>query len=169
MKHHGTDNCQTIFYFFLKNFPLYWWAMKKEFADRLHFVKQKFHSMLIPDEKYSYLIELGRALPPYPAPLRTPNRIVPGCQSTLYLATRLEDGKLFFEASSDALISQGLAALLIQMYSALPPEEILLNPPAFLHELGIFASLSPHRSNGLASIYTRMKQDALKFLVSSNS
>jgi cysteine desulfuration protein SufE len=143
--------------------------MKKEFADRLLFVKQKFHSMASPNDKYAYLIELGRALPPYPPDLRTPDRIVPGCQSTLYLDTRLEEGHLFFQGASDALISQGLAALLIQIYSGLSPETILLNPPAFLQELGLFASLSPHRSNGLASIYTRMKQDALKFLVLANS
>ncbi len=143
--------------------------MKKEWLDRLLFVKKKFHSMASPDDKYTYLIELGRALTSYPDNLRTTDRIVPGCQSTLYLDTHLEDGKLFFQSASDSLISQGLAALLIQVYSGLPPEIILLNPPLFLQELGLFASLSPHRSNGLASIYTRMKQDALKFLVLANS
>ena len=139
--------------------------MKTELENRLLSVKKKFHSMTTPEEKYSYLIELGRALLPYPAPLRTPERIVAGCQSTLYLDARLEDGKIFFQAAADALISQGLAALLIQVYSGLSPQTLLLNPPTFLQELGIFASLSPHRSNGLASIYTRMKQEALKFLL----
>ncbi len=143
--------------------------MEKNFANTLLAIKQKFHSMETPDEKYSYLIELGRATPPFPKELRTPDRIVPGCQSTLYLASSLENGLIFFQSASDALISQGLAALLTSLYSGLPPETILLNPPAFLHELGIFASLSPHRSNGLASIYARMKQDALKLLVLQHS
>jgi len=138
--------------------------MKREFDERLHFVKQKFNSMGTPEEKYSYLIEIGRALPSYPPDLRTPDRIVPGCQSTLYLHACLKEDKLFFQSQSDALISQGLAALLIQVYSGLAPQIILLNPPLFLHELGIFASLSPHRSNGLASIYARMKQEALQSL-----
>jgi len=141
--------------------------MTNEFEERLLSVKKKFQSLSTPDEKYAYLIELGRALPPYPTQLRTPDRIVPGCQSTLYLSSHLENGKLFFQSNSDALISQGLAALLIQVYSNLPPQALLLNPPAFLHELGIFASLSPHRSNGLASIYARMKQEALKYLLTS--
>jgi cysteine desulfuration protein SufE len=141
--------------------------MSKEFTERLQFVRNKFLAMASADEKYSYLIELGRALPPYPQELRTPDRIVEGCQSTLYLDSKLVEGKVCFQATSDALISQGLAALLIEVYSGLSPEKILLNPPAFLHELGIFASLSPHRSNGLASVYTRMKHDTLKFLVSA--
>jgi cysteine desulfuration protein SufE len=139
--------------------------MKKELENRLLSLQKKFHLMTVADEKYAYLIELGRALPSYPQDCRTSDRIVPGCQSTLYLEAHMEEGKLFFQSSSDALISQGLAALLIHVYSGLPAEMILLNPPVFLHELGIFASLSPHRSNGLASIYTRMKQEALKFLI----
>jgi cysteine desulfuration protein SufE len=138
--------------------------VKNEFANRLFFVKKKFHSLATADEKYSYLIELGRALPPYPEALRTPERIVPGCQSILYLDASFKRDVMQYQTQADALISQGLAALLIQMYSGLSPECILLNPPVFLHELGIFASLSPHRSNGLASIYTRMRQEALKYI-----
>jgi cysteine desulfuration protein SufE len=137
--------------------------MKNQFFDRLFFLKEKFHLLSTNEEKYSYLIDLGRALPPYPEALRTPERIVSGCQSTLYLDAEMDPlGALLFQATSDALISQGLAALLIQVYSDLAPEIILLNPPLFLHELGLFASLSPHRSNGLASIYARMKEEAIK-------
>lgn len=129
-------------------------------------IKKKFSSLKNSEERYSLLIELGRKLPPYPSDLKTPDRIVAGCQSTLYLATHLIDGRLTFSAASDALISAGLAAILIEAYSNTTPETLLRNPPTFLQEIGIFASLSPSRSNGLAHIYLRMKQDALKtFLV----
>lgn len=131
-------------------------------------IKEKFSSLKTPEERYTLLIDLGRKLPPYPAELRTPDRIVSGCQSILYLSATLQDNKLFFSATSDALISAGLAALLIQAYSGSSPETILRNPPTFLQEIGIFASLSPNRSNGLAHIYLRMKQEALKtFLTTS--
>lgn len=136
--------------------------MEENFTLKIEAIKKKFNLLTTPEDRYSYLIDLGRALSPYPPELRTPDHIVPGCQSTLYLATTVEEGKLFFSAQSDALISAGLAALLIAAYSGTTPKYILLNPPAFLHELGIFASLSPNRSNGLASIYMRMKQEAMK-------
>ena len=109
-------------------------------------------------------MELGRALPPYPEEWKTPERLVAGCQSVLYLNASFESDTIFFHAHADALISQGLAALLIQVYSGLPPKLVVLNPPAFLHELGIFISLSPHRSNGLASIYNRMRLEAVKYI-----
>ncbi|MDE3045595.1 MAG: SufE family protein [Verrucomicrobiota bacterium] len=128
---------------------------------RVERIKQKFSSLPQPDDRYSYLIDLGRALPLYPPALRTPSHIVPGCQSTLYLAARLENGLLHFSADADALISKGLAALLLSVYSGLSPEEILNNPPTFLHEIGLFASLSPNRSNGLAHIYHRIRQEAV--------
>lgn len=127
-------------------------------------VKIKFLSLPDPDDRYNYLIELGRQSPLYPKELRTASRIVPGCQSVLYLDASLRDGNVFFSAHSDALISQGLAALLVSIYSGQTPQIILLNPPLFLQEIGLFTSLSPNRSNGLASIYIRMKQEALKYL-----
>jgi cysteine desulfuration protein SufE len=109
--------------------------MENDFNSNLNLIKKKFHSMKTPDEKYAYLIELGRELKPYPQDQMTPEKIVRGCQSTLYLNTRLENGKLFFEGSSDALISKGLAALLITIYSGLSPEEILLNSEPFAQPL----------------------------------
>jgi cysteine desulfuration protein SufE len=93
---------------------------------------------------------------------------VPGCQSVLYLHTHFQDGKLFFAAHSEALISAGLAALLIAIYTDSSPETILLNPPVFLQEIGLLASLSPSRSNGFASIYHRMRQEAMKKIVNKS-
>jgi cysteine desulfuration protein SufE len=127
-------------------------------------IRQAFSSFKTAEERYNYLMDLGKRLPPYPIDLRTDDRLIPGCQSQLWLSTTLTDGKLFFNAHSDALISKGLAALLIWAYNGRTPEELLRNPPTFLQELGIFASLSPTRSNGLAQVYVRMQKEAVKYL-----
>jgi len=126
----------------------------------------KIFTPLSREERYHLLMEMGQRLPPFPESCKTPDRIVQGCQSTLYLHAFLSEGKLFFEAYSDALISAGLAALLIAVYSGETPETILTCPPTFLSELGIAASLSPNRSNGLAELHLRMKQEALQALSS---
>lgn len=120
------------------------------------------------EQKYEKIIELGRSLPKMKESEKIPENIVKGCQSIVYLSSELLEGKLKFSASSDALISSGLAMLLIQIYDEEPPETVLQCPPLFLDELGIHASLTPGRSNGLSNIYLRMKQEALKFLVASH-
>ena len=94
-----------------------------------------------------------------------PENVVPGCQSVMYLRSYMEGGAVFFEAESEALISSGLAALLVCVYSGELPEAILKCPPDYLEELGIRTSLTPNRTNGLYHIHLRMRQDALKFLV----
>lgn len=142
--------------------------MTESFNENLSRIKQIF-SPLDAEGKYCALIDLGRKLAPYPDALKTPDRILKGCQSTLYLSTRFEGGKLHFSASCDALISAGLAALLILAYSGETPETILKCPPTFLSELGIAENLSPNRSNGLSQIHLRMKQEALKNLLQSQT
>lgn len=126
---------------------------------------KKIFAPLSTEQRYHTLIEMGRRLPRYPDNYKTPDRIVPGCQSLLYLNATLRDDQLFFEAHADALISAGLAALLIAVYSGESPETILTCPPTFIGELGIGSSLSPSRSNGFANILIRMKQEALKLLI----
>lgn len=117
------------------------------------------------EERYQKIISLGRSLPAMPAEYKIEGNIVRGCQSIVYLHSRLQENKLFFHAASEALISSGLAALLVMAYDGESPEIILTCKPAFLDELQIHASLSPGRSNGLASMYLRMQKDALKFLI----
>lgn len=121
-----------------------------------------------PDEAMTYrrIIELGRQMDKLPDEAKTEANLVKGCQSTLYLSSKFEDGKVYFETESDALISSGLAALLVKVYSGETPEAILKCPPDFLEELGITASVTPNRANGLYSVHLRMKQDALKYLIS---
>ncbi|QZA58573.1 SufE family protein [Candidatus Rhabdochlamydia porcellionis] len=127
-------------------------------------IKKIFDSYITPEEKYQKIIELGKTLPPYPSLDKTPEYLVKGCQSTMYLRSYLKDAKMYFEAYSEALISSGLAALLLSVYQGEFPEVILKCPPLFLEEIGLYAALSPSRSNGLSSLFLRMKQESLKAL-----
>lgn len=126
---------------------------------------EKIFSDLTQEAKYAALIELGKTLSPPPL---SSGSLVPGCQSRLYLYAEFLEGKVFFRATADALISAGLAALLIAVYSGETPETILTFPPDFLKKLQIENALSPNRSNGLYQIHLRMKQEALQFLVTKS-
>lgn len=139
--------------------------MGETFQKKSAEIRAFFTSLPSQEARYSALIEMGRKLVPIPSDFKTDDRLVPGCQSRLHLISRVDGGLVYFQAASDALISAGLAALLISVYSGETPETILKEPPRFLDDLGIYASLSMNRSNGLANIFLRMKQDALKFLL----
>lgn len=131
-------------------------------------IKEVFNSCKNEEERYSKIIELGKNLPPISEKNRIQDNIVKGCQSTVYLYSFLNQGAVYFEIESDALISAGLAALLTLVYAGETPEAILKCPPTYLEELGISASLTPNRANGLYSIHLRMKQDALKLLINDS-
>ena len=126
-------------------------------------IKEIFSQLSSPAEKYEKIIEFGKKLPPLSAFARIEQNLVQGCQSLLYLETRLETGLIYFNADSDALISKGLAALLIEVYSGQQPETIFLYPPLFLKEIGLHQALSPARSNGLASLFKKMQTVAALF------
>lgn len=128
-------------------------------------LKTLFNDCLCEEAKYKKIIELGRQQPQLDPCYKVPENIVKGCQSTMYLHSQCHEEGVIFAASSDALISSGLAALLIQVYSGETPETILKCPPHFLEDLGVNASLTPSRANGLYSIHLKMKQEALKFLM----
>jgi cysteine desulfuration protein SufE len=128
-------------------------------------VEEIFFACPSEEAKYQKIIELGRALPRLGEQFKIPENFVRGCQSIMYLHSYEHEGTIFFEAQSDALISSGLAAILISVYSGETPETILKCPPDYLEKLGIRASLTPNRANGLYSIHLRMKQEALKLLV----
>lgn len=133
--------------------------------DKQNQIKNLFSSCTTEEAKYQKIIELGRALPPLDATYKVPENIVKGCQSTVYMRSWMEGDRLHFNAESDALISSGLAAILLNVYDNETPETVLTCPPDYLEELGISASLTPNRANGLYSIHLRMKQEALRFLV----
>src|SRR5690349_3092027 len=107
--------------------------------------KELFANCSTPQMKYEKIIELGRALPHFPAEFKTDCRRVSGCQSQMYLHASFREGKMYFQAYSEALISAGLAALLLTVYHNESPEVILSCPPQFLEDLGIHGSLSPSR------------------------
>jgi cysteine desulfuration protein SufE len=118
------------------------------------------------DLLYQRLMELGKSLPPYPELNKTSSFLVAGCQSQMYLCHQIVDNNFFFYASSDALISSGLAALLLSIYNGEPAEVILKCPPTILQKLNIASLLTPSRASGLASIHLRIKQEALRSIVS---
>lgn len=118
-----------------------------------------------PQERYQLIIELGKALPIMPKKFLIDDNRVKGCQSTLYIHTLLENDQIKFFAHSDALISKGLAAILIHFYENMSLENMLNTPPTFIQELDLLSSLSFNRSNGFAHIYQKMKLEALRLLV----
>jgi len=117
------------------------------------------------ESKYQKIISFGRLLPEAPDSIKIPENLVSGCQSTLYLASGLENGKVIFQIHSDALIASGLAALLLYTYNGEPPEVVLGCEPQFIQKIGLHESLTPGRSNGLLSLRLKMKQEVIKFLV----
>lgn len=131
-------------------------------------LKKIFNACACMQKKYEKIIELGKSLPPYPEEFKTPSHLVPGCQSILYLHAEFSNGKIHFQTFSEALISAGLAALLLFVYNDESPETILKCPPQFLEEIGISANLSPSRSNGLASLFKKMQQISLNYLMNQN-
>lgn len=128
-------------------------------------VKALFSHCTTPAARYEKIMELGSGLRPLPPAAKTEENRVRGCQSLMYLASRLENGLVIFEVDSDALISRGLAVILLMVYSGENPETILKCPPTYLEELGIAGSLTPGRANGLYSLHLKMKQDALRLFM----
>ena len=108
-------------------------------------------------DKYEYLIELGKNLEPYPEENKTDDKLIKGCQSRVWLDYKLEDGKVFFKADSDAIITKGIISLLISVYSGRTPEEIAGDDFGFIGEIGLKENLSPTRANGLVSMIEKIK------------
>jgi len=108
-------------------------------------------------DKYEYLIELGKNLEPYPEENKTEDKLIKGCQSRVWLDASVEDGKVFFKADSDAIITKGIISLLISVYSGRDPKEIAGDDFSFISEIGLKENLSPTRANGLVSMIDRIK------------
>jgi len=113
--------------------------------------------------KYEHIIELGKSLPLIKADFKTDNRLIKGCQSKVWLHSELTDGKVFFSADSDAIITKGLVALIIRVLSNHTPQEILDAKMEFISKIGLQQHLSQTRSNGLLSMIKQMKLDALVY------
>ena len=115
-------------------------------------------------DKYEYLIDLGRRLEPFPEELKTDDRLIRGCQSRVWLDTREEDGRLYFRADSDAIITKGIISLLIGVYSGRTAAEIAADDFSFVDRLGLRENLSPTRANGLASMIETLRRTAEKLV-----
>ena len=108
-------------------------------------------------DKYEYLIELGKSLEAYPEEKKTEDRLIKGCQSRVWLDYSLQDGKLYFQADSDAIITKGIISLLIGVYSGRTPEEIANDDFGFIEKIGLRENLSPTRANGLVSMIDTLR------------
>ena len=114
-------------------------------------------------DKYNYLIELGKSLPLIDKKLKTDQYLISGCQSRVWVSAELIDGKVVFRADSDAVITKGIASLLVRVLSNQAPDDIIKTKMNFLNEIGLKEHLSPTRSNGLNSMIKQMKLYALVF------
>lgn len=113
-------------------------------------------------DKYEYLIDLGKNLEAYPEDCKTENKLIKGCQSRVWLDYKVQDGKIYFKADSDAIITKGIISLLISVYSGRTPEEIASSDFGFIEKIGLKENLSPTRANGLASMIATIKAVALE-------
>jgi len=111
-------------------------------------------------ERYQYIIELGRKLPPFPDSWADDAHRVPGCQSRVWMEAAHRDGRVWFAAASDAAIVSGLVALLLRVYSGRTPAEIKATDPVFLKDLGLLEALSTNRGNGIAAMARKVREAA---------
>ena len=114
-------------------------------------------------DKYDYLIELSDTLPAIVAEHRTDDYVIKGCQARVWGDARIEQGKVFFSADSDAIITKGIIALLIRVMNGRTPSEIIDMDLYFIDAIGLGENLSPTRSNGLLAMIKQMKMYALAF------
>ena len=111
-------------------------------------------------DKYEYLIDLGKNLEEYPEEEKTEDKLIKGCQSRVWLDSKVEDGRLWFKADSDAIITKGIISLLIGVYSGRTPAEIDGDDFSFIEKIGLKENLSPTRANGLVSMIDTIRKTA---------
>ena len=113
-------------------------------------------------DKYEYIIELGKSLKEYPEDRKTDDKLVKGCQSRVWIDFNVEDGKIFFNADSDAIITKGIISLLVRIYSGRTPQEILSSDLSVVEKIGLKENLSPTRANGLVSMIQMIREIAAR-------
>jgi cysteine desulfuration protein SufE len=114
-------------------------------------------------QRYEYLIELGKSLPIINDKNKTQDNLISGCQSQVWLFAEKKDDKLLFTADSDAILTKGVVALLLRVYSGQTPDTILNTELDFIDKIGLKENLSPTRANGLVSMIKQIKLYALAF------
>ena len=142
---------------------------EKTIAEKEKEVVEEFSLFDSWDDKYEYIIDLGKKLPPLEEQFKVNENKVKGCQSTVWLATDFRDGKVYFKAESDAMIVKGLISMLIRVLSGHTPDEILNDQLDFIRDIGMTTHLAQTRSNGLQSMVKQMKHFALAYKIKNGS
>lgn len=119
-------------------------------------------------QRYEYMIELGKSLPLIDKQFKTDDNIIKGCQSKVWVNADLEEDKLVFTADSDAIITKGIIAILIRVFSHQHPDAILEADTSFIDKIGLKEHLSPTRANGLVSMIKQLKMYAIAFKTQLN-
>lgn len=114
-------------------------------------------------ERYEYMIELGKSLPIIEEEFKTEDNLIKGCQSKVWVNAKLENDKIVFSADSDAIITKGIIAILIRVFSNQTPKAILEADTGFIDEIGLKEHLSPTRANGLVSMIKQLKMYAIAY------
>ena len=114
-------------------------------------------------DKYAYIIDLGKECPVIDEKDKTESNLIKGCQSRVWLSCEHRDGRLWFRADSDAVITKGIISLLIRAFNGQTPQDILAADLQFIDQIGLKEHLSPTRSNGLTSMVKQIKMYALAF------
>jgi cysteine desulfuration protein SufE len=120
-------------------------------------------------DKYDYIISLSDSLPEIDPQKRTDKYLIEGCQSRVWVSSEIKDGKMFYSADSDAIITKGIIALLVRVMDGRTPEEAAHIDLYFVDAIGLGENLSPTRSNGLRAMIQQMKLDALIMTKTANN
>lgn len=119
-------------------------------------------------DKYDYLISLSDTLPAMDPALRNEKNLIEGCQSRVWVSSEMRDGKMYYSADSDAIITKGIVALLVRVMNGRSAEEVATMELYFIDEIGLGENLSPTRSNGLRAMVKQMKLAALVLSKTNN-
>lgn len=114
-------------------------------------------------DKYEYIIELGKGVPVLDPKFKKDENLITGCQSRVWLGCEIKDGKLWFSADSDAIITKGIISLLIRAFNGQKPSDIITADLSFIEAIGLKENLSPTRANGLVSMIKQIKDYALAY------
>lgn len=120
------------------------------------------------EERYQYMIELGKTLPIIDEKYKTEDHIIKGCQSKVWLHSEMDRNKVVFTADSDAIITKGIIAILIRVFSNQNPTDIVVSDTDFIDQIGLKEHLSPTRANGLVSMIKQIKMDAIAYQTQLN-
>lgn len=115
------------------------------------------------EERYQYMIDLGKTLPLIDKQYKTQENIIKGCQSKVWVHAEMQDGNVVFTADSDAIITKGIIAILIRVFSNQSPQEIIDADTEFIDAIGLKEHLSPTRANGLVSMIKQLKMYAIAY------